>query len=116
MQFLKGGLLIIFSVILVASVLIRGLSTEPDQGGAVPFHNYERVALSTLAPAEILETQEVKGVTFVKLSGPAASWWQVAAAGPDPIRRTPRRPQVIESNPRRRRQYRPTSSRQTVVC
>src|SRR5210317_548816 len=32
-QFLKGGLLIIFSSILVGVVLIRGLSTTPDQGG-----------------------------------------------------------------------------------
>ena len=32
-QFLKGGLLIIFSTVLVVAVLVRGLSTQPDQGG-----------------------------------------------------------------------------------
>ncbi len=83
-QFLKGGLLIIFSVILVAAVLIRGLSTEPDQGGAVPFHNYQEASLSSLAPAKIIDTQDIKGTTFVKLSGPAQNWWLVAVAGPDP--------------------------------
>jgi cation/acetate symporter len=39
-QFLKGTLLIIFSLILVVAVLFRGLSTEPDQGGKVPFYKY----------------------------------------------------------------------------
>ena len=33
-QFLKGGLLIVFSSILVGVVLVRGISTTPDQGGA----------------------------------------------------------------------------------
>ena len=36
-QFLKGGLLLIFSFILVGAVCWRGLSTKPDQGGEVPF-------------------------------------------------------------------------------
>ena len=39
-QFLKGGLLIIFSMILVVAVFVRGFSTEPDQGGKVPFYEY----------------------------------------------------------------------------
>ena len=33
-QFLKGGLLIVFSTILVGAVCVRGFSTQPDQGGA----------------------------------------------------------------------------------
>lgn len=36
-QFLKGGMLLVFSTIVVVAVLHRGLSTQPDQGGAVPF-------------------------------------------------------------------------------
>jgi cation/acetate symporter len=36
-QFIKGGLLIVFSVILVIALLNRGISTTPDQGGKVPF-------------------------------------------------------------------------------
>jgi len=83
-QFLKGGLLIIFSVILVVAVLVRGLNTAPDQGGQVPFHDYRTVALSGIGSASILETQSVKGHKFVKLSDPAESWWLVAAEGADP--------------------------------
>ncbi len=47
-QFLKGGMLILFSLILVVAVLYRGLSTEPDQGGKVPFHK-----LQVLPAAEV---------------------------------------------------------------
>lgn len=39
-QFMKGGLLLIFSTILVIAVLNRGLSTTPDQGGTKPYHNF----------------------------------------------------------------------------
>ncbi len=42
-QFLKGGLLIIFSTILVAVVLNRGLTTTPDQEGQ-PFHEFETLS------------------------------------------------------------------------
>ncbi len=84
-QFLKGGLLIIFSVILVAVLLGRGLSTEPDQGGAVPFYKYEQVALSGIEPATILDTQEVKGHKFMKLSGATESWWMVLSEGTEPM-------------------------------
>ncbi|MDX2475174.1 MAG: cation acetate symporter [Candidatus Krumholzibacteria bacterium] len=84
-QFLKGGLLIIFSVVIVGAVLVRGLSTEPDQGGAVPFHAYEAVALSSLAPAVIEETQDVKGLKFVRLSGANEQWRQVQGEDADPM-------------------------------
>ncbi len=84
-QFLKGGLLIIFSVILVFSVLGRGLMTEPDQGGEVPFHNYQETSLSMLGNSKILDTQEYHGNKFVKLSGTTESWWMVKADGPDPL-------------------------------
>ena len=40
-QFIKGGLLIVFSAILVVAVLSRGLSTKPDHGGLVKFHDYK---------------------------------------------------------------------------
>ncbi len=84
-QFLKGGLLIIFSVVLVAVVLNRGLSTEPDQGGQVPFHKYAEATLSTMPSATILETQDVKGLKFIKLSGTPETWWMVKSDGPDPL-------------------------------
>lgn len=84
-QFLKGGLLIIFSTIVVVAVMVRGLSTEPDQGGSVAFHNYQETTLSALAPAKILDTQDIKGHKFVKLSDATTSWWMVIADGPDPM-------------------------------
>jgi len=84
-QFLKGGLLIIFSIILVTAVLIRGLSTEPDQGGDVPFYKYEQTTLSALGSTTILETQNIKGHKFVKLTGQAENWWLVKEAGTDPL-------------------------------
>jgi len=86
-QFLKGGLLIIFSVIIVAAVLIRGLSTTPDQGGEVPFHAYETRLASALAPAEIVDTQVVKDLKFVQVSGTPQTWWRVENDGPDPLLR-----------------------------
>jgi cation/acetate symporter len=84
-QFLKGGLLIIFSTIVVIAVMVRGLSTEPDQGGTVPFHQYQETTLSALAPASVLDTQDVKGTKFVKLSDASSSWWMVMSDGPDPL-------------------------------
>jgi cation/acetate symporter len=45
-QFLKGGLLIIFSTIIVFAVLNRGLSTTPDQGGRVDFYDYKTISAS----------------------------------------------------------------------
>ena len=43
-QFLKGGLLIVFSTVLVVAVCVRGFNTRPDQGGRVPFHEYATLA------------------------------------------------------------------------
>ncbi|MEI6519003.1 MAG: cation acetate symporter [bacterium] len=42
-QFLKGGLLIIFSTALVVAVLLRGFNTQPTQGGKVPYYNYKTI-------------------------------------------------------------------------
>lgn len=42
-QFLKGGLLIIFSSALVIAVLLRGFNTQPTQGGKVPYYNYKTI-------------------------------------------------------------------------
>jgi len=43
-QFLKGALLIVFSLILVGAVCLRGLSTEPDQGGKREFYEYRTMS------------------------------------------------------------------------
>ena len=45
-QFMKGGLLLIFSTILVIGVLTRGLSSTPDQGGSKPYHHFQSLHAS----------------------------------------------------------------------
>jgi cation/acetate symporter len=93
-QFLKGGLLIVFSVIVTVSVLMRGLSTDADQGGAVPAYQYGTLAATevdgkvklageaeTLGYA-VLTQKDVGGVSLVKLSkAGAVSWWKKSAKG-----------------------------------
>lgn len=83
-QFLKGGLLIIFSLVVTIALLVRGLSTRPDQGGTVPYHAYAELltteAEGRLAPTDptyaVLETKVVKDKTFVHLAhAGATSWW-----------------------------------------
>jgi cation/acetate symporter len=87
-QFLKGSLLIIFSSVLVGAVVIRGLSTQPDQGGKVPFYEYTHLAATRSAdqltvddPAyTVLEDVQIKGgLEFVKLSFQGSeAWWSVS--------------------------------------
>lgn len=48
-QFLKGGLLIIFSMTVVIAVLSRGLSTAPDHGGEKPYHQFVTVPYTVQA-------------------------------------------------------------------
>ena len=82
-QFLKGALLIVFSTVLVGAVVIRGLSTTPDQGGAVPFYKYSHIEATKAdgkiqaASVEILEQVDVKGgLTFVRLNHDGReAWW-----------------------------------------
>ncbi len=90
-QFIKGGLLIIFSTVLVVFVLVRGFSTTPDQGGKVEYHAYAtlpaQMAGSDLIVDEpgweVRELQEI-GVTKTKVStfallerGGTQTWWLV---------------------------------------
>ncbi len=75
-QFLKGGLLIIFSIILVAAVMVRGLSTSPDQGGEVPYHKYKTIAGRVEGETiklddksyQVLDRRTVKDKEFIKLT------------------------------------------------
>jgi cation/acetate symporter len=86
-QFLKGGLLIIFSTVLVGAVVIRGLTTQPDQGGKVTYYKYAQLAATkagdqialTDAGWNLLEQKEIKGgLEFVKLSRDGKeNWWSV---------------------------------------
>jgi cation/acetate symporter len=87
-QFLKGALLIIFSTVLVVAVIGRGFSTQPDQGGKVPFYKYAQLSatrtgneIQVTEPGYIvLEQHEVKGASvFVKLGHEGTeTWWSVA--------------------------------------
>jgi len=94
-QFLKGGLLIIFSTILVVAVCSRGLSTTPDQGGKVKFYEYKALSASVNgdslsvkdASYKVVGGKEIEDrrgnviVTLVKLaSGGKTSWWKKITA------------------------------------
>ncbi|MDQ7772961.1 MAG: cation acetate symporter [Elusimicrobiales bacterium] len=83
-QFIKGGMLVVFSLIVTAAVLYRGLSTQPDQGGRVPFYEYRTLGaieakgqLFTEDKAySVAGSQSVKGETYVKLEKDGvATWW-----------------------------------------
>ncbi|MBP7126279.1 cation acetate symporter [Myxococcota bacterium] len=82
-QFLKGGLLVVFSLVVVIAVLFRGLSTEPDQGGRKPFHAYATLAATEADGRIAIEdpswqvagTAEAGGVTYVKAQKDGKVWW-----------------------------------------
>jgi cation/acetate symporter len=83
-QFLKGGLLIVFSTVLVIALLMRGFSTEPDQGGDVPFYEYQTVTRSalidqglTLKDYQVKDSQK-KDKTFVRAFGDSTTTWWAA--------------------------------------
>ncbi len=75
-QFLKGALLVIFSLVLSYMVCQRGFSTTPDQDGKVPFYQYQTVACTVASdaitvhdPAYTFAGQITAGAnTFVKLT------------------------------------------------
>jgi cation/acetate symporter len=87
-QFIKGALLLVFSLVLVTVVLIRGLSTKPDQGGRVPFREYRTLAATEAGGNLVLEdpawqiaaVRDVKTLRFVKLLRDGReSWWKAEA-------------------------------------
>lgn len=92
-QFLKGGLLILFSVILVIAVMHRGLTTNPDQAGQKDFYDY-RTAHATLVNNNVVPLNDDLNVVgkhiraagtkeqvidFVKVKEPDGrlTWWKV---------------------------------------
>jgi cation/acetate symporter len=52
-QFMKGGLLLVFSTVLVVGVLGRGLSTNPDQGGRKAYHEFKTLTAQTGADGSL---------------------------------------------------------------
>jgi len=84
-QFLKGTLLIVFSLMLVVAVLFRGLSTEPDQGGKVPFYQYATLGASVTDGQVVPDdpAYEVVGYSpdgqFVKMAAnEMINWWYLS--------------------------------------
>ena len=87
-QFIKGTLLIVFSLVLTIALLVRGLSTTPDQGGMVPYHEWARLqaiesggTVAMVDPSyKVLAQKDVKGLRFVKLEkGGETRWWRIVA-------------------------------------
>jgi cation/acetate symporter len=92
-QFIKGGLLVIFSLVLVIMLLVRGFSTTPDQNGT-PFHklvslkvtnsNAGSIALadpSYTVVHEFTVGEGAKAKTFVKTTKDnIVSFWKLEAA------------------------------------
>jgi cation/acetate symporter len=85
-QFIKGGLLVCFSLVLVISLLVRGLSTEPDRNGSPAYRSFATMAAqtegTTIVPADpaysVTDVREQQGLTFARLSRDGAStWWKV---------------------------------------
>ena len=71
-QFIKGGLLVIFSIVLVILVLCNGLSTTPDHAD-YPYHDFVTLEVTANDPLELADTsyevvEEFEGTDFVKLS------------------------------------------------
>lgn len=82
-QFLKGGLLIICSIILVGLMCFGGLTTQPDQHGKVPFYPYTTLAANMAANGIAVDDDEYTVVNvyedkYVKLEKDGMqSWWSI---------------------------------------
>ncbi|MCL4385905.1 MAG: cation acetate symporter [Actinobacteria bacterium] len=46
-QFIKGALLLGFSLALVITMFSRGFSTAPDQGGNIPYHDFKTIQIQS---------------------------------------------------------------------
>jgi len=79
-QFLKGGLLIIFSIVVVVSVLNKGLMAEPNRADAIRITETDG-AIALPEDCKYTITREVdagKGITLVQLAteDQPLSWWR----------------------------------------
>ena len=77
-QFLKGAMLVVFSMVLVFLVLSRGISTSPDQGGDTKYHEFITLKAQSAQPGDlrledasyavVKEVQDAKGLRFAVLA------------------------------------------------
>jgi cation/acetate symporter len=90
-QFIKGFLLIIFSLVIVFYVLKVGLKTKPNEG----YHNFITLKanvtdgkLVSVADStyKILSQHDEKDLSFVKLEKDGiANWWKINTKGETPV-------------------------------
>jgi cation/acetate symporter len=52
-QFLKGAMLVVFSIVLVFLIMSRGISTSPDQGGDIEYHDFATLKASSVEPGAL---------------------------------------------------------------
>ena len=86
-QFLKGAMLIVFSMTLVFVMLYHGLTTKPDPSERDNFRVFKSLPAAVAADGAVTvadaayavtEKKEAGGLTFVKLSCAGAdSWWHL---------------------------------------
>jgi cation/acetate symporter len=83
-QFIKGGLLVVFSVVLVIMLLVNGLSTSPENTD-YPYHDFVTIEVTSTAPLTLADSSyevvtEFEGTDFVKLSKDnLETVWQIDA-------------------------------------
>jgi cation/acetate symporter len=90
-QFIKGGLLIIFSLVIVIAVLSKGMKLTPSP----EYHQFitlgttvENGKILSVSDAnyEVAGQQAIAGMTFVKLQkGGIQSWWKLGAKNGAPV-------------------------------
>ncbi len=90
-QFIKGGLLIIFSVLLTVFVLVKGINTNPGED----YHKFISINASiengkvtgiSDASYKLLGQHNEKDQTFVKLEKEGInSWWKLNTTGAAPV-------------------------------
>lgn len=83
-QFIKGGLLVVFSIVLVIMLLAHGLSTDPDQKD-VEFHEFTTLGVTGTTGGvtiddssyDVIDEFNINDMTFVKLEkDDIVSFWK----------------------------------------
>jgi cation/acetate symporter len=89
-QFIKGSLLVAFSLIIVVALLVRGFSTNPNNGTGTANYTYKTIEATVSgdqvvpkdASYKAVATKTVKNVEFVKLErNGTATWWHATKSG-----------------------------------